>query len=532
MLFSVILFLGACTLLSNQKDILLPFSTDFKSADGWSLDAGARFDASVSATAGSGSIRLEKSGNNWVTSDRITSDFRLPVKAGMSYTLSFKSKSNTFPPPLLEVYGAMLGDSGVIENSNGTKCTNAQKSVWEENYVVIRIPKNSAIKYFKIKILMMPKESISAPVWIDDLKFEEGVHLPHALPKKTFSGKNIRIDKLGNIEIKKGAQLIPFFPIGIYTDENRADWRIYKKMGFNLNMWASDAASIAKSKRVGLYSMMQIVQYIVPVGEDWIPQNPEKKSAHLKKTIGQIRSEGLWDNLLFYYVDNEFYHLKRSFTDTIDQVRMLDRGSHPIYMLSGAYGMARMYNRYIDFTGTYVAEDGYETPIVENLRVLDTTPDQKQPVVFAQINRGVGKNFRAVVYGALAEGARGIGFWRDGGSAGRIEKRPIYKQLPKISKEIQKMLPLLRTPTETAWQLHCDNHSLITGTRTLHNEGYVIIANPTSIRQQTNCKIEELPYHAKLVKTYIGDQIEAKIDHNSFSLTMEPYDAKVIRLAQ
>ncbi len=527
----LVLLIGGC-FSSGESAMKLPFLTDFKDSSGWSLDAGAKFDPKVSATEGSGSIRLSKAAENWMLCDRITSNFRLLVEAGKTYTLSFKTKTDTFPPPIVEASGALYGENGFIENSDGTMCASSAKGVWEENYVIIRIPDNEMIKYLKIKLLLMPKHSISAPVWIDDVRFVKGVALPPRSPKKRFDGSLVRVDRLGNIEIRKGDRFAPFFPIGVYTDEKREDWSIYSKMGFNTNMWASNAYEIQKAKDAGLYSFMQIVQYIVPVGEDWIPQDPVKKIAHLHKILRTIRKKGLGDALLAYYVDNEFYHLRPAFTKIVDIVRQEDGGARPLYMLSGAYGLARIYNRYVDFTGTYVAEDGYEAPIVENLAVLNATPDQTQPAVMGQINRGVGENFRAIVYAAIAKGARGIGFWRDGGSAGKIEKRPVFRQLPQIAREIEKLMPLIRTSCETAWSTESSDEKVVVGTRTLDDTGYMIVSNPTSKAREVSFRVVKLGYVPKTVEAYFSHTKVADVKNNTFMLNLKPYDAVVVKLVK
>ncbi len=513
-----------------KSETKLPFFTEFKDSKGWSLDAGAKFDPHVSFDSKSGSIRFEKAGKSWVMSDRMISNFKLPVSAGETYTLSFKSKTDTFPPPSLEVYTAMLGKSGMIENSDGTMCSNSKKGEWEDNFVVINIPENEMIKYIKIKILMLAKYGKSAPIWIDDIRFEKGLKLPKRGYKKSFEGTMTRVDKLGNIDIKKDGKFIPFFPIGIYTDENRKDWSIYKKMGFNLNMWASDIPTIKKSKDAGLYSMMQIVQYIVPVDEEWIPQNPQKKIFHLKRALDDIKSKGYSQNLLFYYVDNEFYHLNPKFTNIIKIVKEKDENAHPIYMLSGAYGMARKYNNYIDITGTYVAKDGFETPSVDAFEILDKTPNQIQPVVFAQINRGVGKNFRPILYGAIAKGAKGVGFWRDGGSAGSIEKRAVFKQLPVIADEIKKLMPVIRSDTNSGFGLLCKNKDLIYGTRVIENIGYLIVSNPTRSEIMTECRINDSSFSANVLKDYFSGKTAAKVQNGVFELQINPQDAKVMKL--
>ncbi len=527
------LFVFTISAFSGEDVVRLPYKNNFKHISGWSLDAGARFDTSVSVTPGSGSVCLKKSGNSWVMSDRITSDFKIPVQAGRSYTLVFKSRTDLFPPPVLEVYGALYTESGFLGNSLGTMCANSKKGIWEDNYVIIRIPDNPAIKYFKIKILMLPKRGISAPVWIDDIAFYEGVSLPSEIsPKKDFAGSVVRVDVLGNIDIRKDGVFVPFFPIGIYTDEKRSDWSRYRRMGFNLNMWASNAAAIQKSKDAGLYSMMQLVQYVIPVSNNWIPQNPRQKRIYLRKRLDEIKSRGLWENLLFYYVDNEFYHLKPEFTEIIDIVRQKDHHAHPIYMLSGAYGLARMYNRYVDMTGTYVAKDGYADSTVGHFEVLRVQPGQLQPVVFAQINRGVGENFRAIVYASLAKGARGIGFWRDGGSAGPIDNRPVARQLPKIAKEIEKLMPLIRTSCQTQWHVRADNDEIVYGTRTLDGAGYLIIANPTAGTQKVHFSLQGLSYVPKSVEDYFSHTKVASVKNGAFTLEIKAHDGIVVKLAQ
>ncbi len=530
-LFLILLSIFTGCFKTDKSKITMPYFEDFKNTNNYSLDAGAKFDPNISASKGSGSVKFTKTGNSWVMSDRIISDIRIPVTPGSTYTLSFKSITSAWPPPSLEVYGSMGGDNGAIENSDGTMCANSQKDTWEENFISIKIPKNDSIKFFQIKILMLPKKGINAPIWIDDIKFQKGIHFETKdIQKKSFSGKITKVDNLGNIEIKENGKFKPFFPIGIYTDENRKDWSIYKKLGFNTNMWAASAQAIKKAKEAGLYSAMQIVQYIVPEDEDWIPQDPKKKIAHLHKTLQEIKDKGLWSDLLFYYVDNEFYHLNDNFTHIIDLIHKQDNNSHPIYMLSGAYGMARKYNNYIDFTGTYVAQDGFETPIIEAFELLDNTPNQKQPVVFAQINRGVGKNFRAIFYAALAKGAKGVGFWRDGGSAGKIDSRPIAKQLPIIAKEVKNLLPVIRTDHKNNLKLLCDNEKIIFGTRIFKNKGYIIISNPSGNTQKGTFTLKNIFYKANNIRDYFSNKIITKVDNNKFAITLDKYEATVLEL--
>ena len=483
-IWKIVLFTLPIILNAQTPKNLVP-NPHLQGAEGWNLNAHAAYDPHISVTPGSGSIRLEKVGKHWSLTDFARSKFKIPVTPGKTYTLSFKTKTDIFPSPILQVSGAYYDDKKWLYNAGGSKYVNAKTGDWEETAIYLKVPKDSRIKKFAIKILLMPKYSKDGPIWIDDLFFAEGLHFSNPAVKKPFEGTKTRVDALGNMEIRKNGKWQPFFPIAVYADGNRKDWSIYKKQGFNMNMWASKAASIQKAKDAGLYSGLQIVQYMVPVNPKWIPQQPEKKIRHLIHTFREIKEKGLMADLLFYYIDNEFYTLNDDIRTITRLVKKLDRDQngkrmHPLYMLNGDYGVARQYNNISDITGTYVALDRSPTPTIDALTVLQNMEHQTQPVVIAQINRGIGLNFRPILYGAVAKGAKGMGFWRDGGrGVGPIEKQPWWPDLPNIAREIKQMMPLIRADHHTKWQAKCDDDDLIFGTRTVKGIAYMILANPT-----------------------------------------------------
>jgi hypothetical protein len=526
---TTILLFTACS-LSSEDTLTLPYKSDFSTSKGWDLGSDAKIENRA--------LKLSHSGMSWRTSDRAISSFTLPVKAGKTYTISLKSKSSSLPLPSVEISGSYYGDDGFISNSLGSIITNSKPNTWEESTVYIEIPNNQAINKFKIRIIDFPKKGVNGDIFIKDVQFKKGFYTTEKKPiKKSFDGSVTRVDKLGNIEIFKNGRYEPFFPIGIYTDHKRAGWSIYKKQGFNIAMWTDGAGAIKKAKNAGLYSSMQLIQYIIHVDSDWIPQNHNKKIAHLKSTLQKIKNQGLTNDLLFYYIDNEFYHTKREFTEIIDIVLDQDidkngKRMHPIYMLSGTYALARKYNKWVDFTGTYAAEDMYETDRTKAFVTLNETQNQTQPAVIAQINRGVDKNFRAILFGAIAKGARGMAFWRDGGTAGDIKNQPWWSELPKISQEIKQMMPLIRADHHTSWSVKSDNNNLIFGTRTVNNIGYMIIANPTRSKKTVTFTLKNLPYKANLVKDYFTKKSITKVQNNNFSITMPPQSSKVIKLTR
>ena len=510
---------------SNEKELSLPYKSEFKTEKNWDLSAGAKIDRKLNA------VKLAHAGSTWLTSDRLVSEFTLPIKANSTYTISLKSKTDTWPPPSVEISGSYYNNGEFIANSLGSMITNSAKGIWEESTVYIETPNNQAINRFKIRIIDMPKKGKDGNIWIKDVNFKKGFHTTLKKPiKKTFNSSLVKIDKLGNIQIKNDGKFKPFFPIGIYTNNQRKNWNIYKKQGFNIAMWTDNASSIKKAKDAGLYSSMQLIQYIIPVEEEWIPQADNKKIAHLKKTIQEIKNKNLDKDLLFYYIDNEFYHLKKEYTQIVDIVKELDGGLHPLYMLSGTYAIARKYNKRVDFTGTYAAEDMYEDDRTKAFSTLNQTQNQNQPTIIAQINRGVDKNFKAILFGAIAKGARGMAFWKDGADGVNIEKQPWWDELPKISKEIEKMMPLITSTQFTSWSVACRDEKVVFGTREVNKEGFMIISNPTRKEKTVTFDIHELPYKATSIEDYFTHKTMGKVNNNSFSITLKPQSAEVLKL--
>jgi len=408
--------------------------------------------------------------------------------------------------------------------------TNSQKDTWEESTVYVDIPNNKMINQFKIRVIDMPKKGIDGDIWIKDVSLKEGFHTTKKKPsKKSFHGSVTKIDKLGNIEIFKNGKFEPFFPIGIYTDHKRADWSIYKKQGFNIAMWTDGAGAVKKAKQAGLYSSMQLVQYIIPVDESWIPQEHGKKIAHLKKSLQDIKNQGLSNDLLFYYIDNEFYHLKSSYREVIDIVKQFDKNQHPIYMLNGTYAIARKYNKDIDFTGTYAAEDTYEKDRTNAFVTLNETENQTIPTIIAQINRGVGNNFKPILFGAIAKGARGVAFWRDSGD---IDQQPWWSLLPQISKEIELMMPLIRANHKPSWHVSSDIDKIIFGTRMVNDNGYIIVTNPTRREKTATLTMHDLPYTATVAKDYFTKKSFGQISENRLTITLAPQSSHVLKLSR
>lgn len=544
------IYLSSCAELENFVEIMVSDndSTQVRSADKktlekpsnktideWEIYGNAEIDKNRSFDEYEGSIKLAKTAETWQATDKVISKNRIPVIPGKTYQLDFKIMTKTWPPPTIHAAGEFHNNNKKLFNGEGTYFSNSVIDRWENNTLYIQVPNNSEIKYYYPKISMLPKYGKNADIWIDNISLTEVV-IDRKRPdanKKEFTGSLTKVDKLGNIEIFRNGKWQPIFIFGIYADKNRSNWKTYSKQGFNTNMWASSSRIIKKGSDVGLYSNLQIGQYVIDV--DWLPKDNAKKINHLENTISKIKSDRLMDKVIFYYIDNEFYKISDELINVTNTIKSLDidkngQRMHPIYMLNGAYGIARKYNNISDITGTYVAQDRTGIPLSENFTGLQINENQKQPAVIAQINRGVGLSFRPILFGAIAKGAKGFGFWRDGGSGIDIEKAAWWNDFPNMVKEIEQMMPLIRESHFTDWTVECDNDAIIFGSRMLKNKGHLIIANPTNSKVQANFTISDLPYSISLVKDYFSGDIAGDINMNIITITLNPYGTKIVRI--
>jgi hypothetical protein len=208
-------------------------------------------------------------------------------------------------------------------------------------------------------------------------------------------------------------------------------------------------------------------------------------------------------------------------------------------MLQGNEGIARKYNSPLvnisDIVGDYVTFDNPSLNPEENrgalgLITLNNIEQQRNPVVMAQINNGVGLRFRSRVFSAIAHGAKGIAFWRDGGSAGPVEQQPWWNDLPDIAAEIAQMMPIIKMPHWTTWQAASSSSLIDFGTRDYNGEGYLIVSNEQDSNIPVTFTISGLAYTTINIKDYFTDNIITTVNNNQFTVSIPAYGSKVYRL--
>ncbi|MEO6786781.1 MAG: hypothetical protein ABI318_11665, partial [Chthoniobacteraceae bacterium] len=352
-----------------------------------------------------------------------------------------------------------------------------------------------------------------------------------------------RIDALGNFEVRKAGVWMPFFPLCMYSDNHR-DWSVYSKQGWNTIMWTGAAHQVKQAREAvsdfnpaGVMAGFQISQYTFPSGWGY------GRLDDLRAKLREIFDQGLGDNLLLYYWDNENNHAQWQVpVDVINTIKGLDvdasgKRLHPIYALQGTYNIARVHaaKGLVDVSGTYfggaagtgeVEQEGGDA-----FFVLDRHEQQTSPAAFAQFNSVDGPgDMRLRLYNAIILGARAIGYWSDCfnpgmqkefPSVGPVDKKAWWPDFPNLRREVDRLLPIIREPHWTAWSAKADAPASVrVGTRNHNGEAYLLLVNQTTKPQTVVVTLDGFPSAPTEVRDFFDDQKVAKICDGSFSVTL------------
>ena len=510
----------------------------------WAVGGDAIYDASVSRSSGSGSLRLQTpyglEGSSSVVSGLI------PVTPGKTYTFAVYSKSDV-KSNFAQYYAEHDASGNYRYNGDGTGVMQSTTNQWEESVIFI----TPAVGTASIELKMVRNKSVNDTgyIWLDDFYFGEGVGFEQPpSPKVPFNGSITRVDALGNMEINKSGTWTPFFPICVYASSNRTNFSVYSERGFNCNMWAGAASTVQLAKNAvsafnpdGMYSGRDVTGYLD------IRSAPEYNIQWLIDDINNLKTAGLMDHLLFWYDDHEDYvGYPLSTINTLKSLDIDANGNrmHPIYMLQGNYGIARGYEKdgFSDIIGAYVS--GEEPP--NSLTVQKNIEKQTNPVVFAQLNlygaNGLSSTtWRKWIYDALLSGAKGLGWWMDcvdcgswGADYGLVpfEQTGLYPILPDIRREIDALMPIIREPDWTDWSFTSSNGSIKFGTREHSGEGYIITINTSSSPITTTFSTSDLPYTPTQVNDYFTGNKLTTYANSRFTITIPANGTAVYQLVK
>ena len=510
-----------------------------KTKTNWRFLRDAQYDASTSRIDdGSGSIKLPTPHPkvSMALSDLIA------VQPGKKYTYGFYIKTENGPTYSGAQISLHDANRKFIRNHASGQGGTTRDGQWQEFALPFVVPEGVA--YIGCQVFKGDSTKPGGVVWADDFYLGQGMGLQQPpSPKRSFVGQHVRVDSLGNFEVKRKGVWTPFFPLCMYADNHR-DWSVYSKQGWNVNMWVGSAAQVKQAKEAvsefnpdGMMSGFSIAQYTMPGG--WAYNDLDD----LRTRIKRIHDEGLSDSLLLYYWDNEVHHKQWQVpVDVIKTIKSADVDSsdkplRPVYALQGTFNIARVHaaRGLVDVSGTYVgggadAMGGTGLGGFDELLILDRQAGQVTPAAFAQFNGVDGAGDMRLRLNSIIMGAKGMGYWRDCykacdenfmKSVGPADKQPWWPDFPNLRPEVDKLLPIIREPHWTSWKAKVDAPgSVHVGTRDHKGEGYLILVNQTSKPQKVTLNLEGLPYAAKEVRDYFDDKNVATISDATFSIVL------------
>ena len=488
---------------------------------GWNA-FGATYDTSESRGAG-GSFKFVN------LDDRIQSGI-VRVTPNTPYTLSAFIKTSAWPPSNLSIFALEFDASGAFVRLLETSLTNVgpgRPNTWQESATVVLPGDNT--NYIAFGANRADQQLGTAPLWLDDLAILPGVGVRVPQPSKTaFSGSQSRIDSLGNWEVLENGSWKPWFPLCVAANGNRSTFDPLAAGGFNCDIWGgADHYGIEKAKAAGMRSFFNISQYYQPNG--WAYRN----WTDLVNRIGQANASPAADALAGYWMDNEApfgtfsdYEQTARTIQSTDQLNGVRR--RPIVQLMRPNYARSFTNDGVDFSDALAS---YTPPGASTLPIASVLDGQNQPLTMCQLSGG-GTSLRSVIYGCIAQGGRAVSYWMDG-VAGQsfggfpvtpVEQQPWWPDLPAIRSEIDALLPLIRTPLSTSWNITSSTGNaiapLVWSTRDLGGTAHMILSNQSGAAQQVTFTVQSGAYAVGEVRDYFTNQLITTAQNGTFTLNM------------
>ena len=506
----------------------------------------AAYDVSVSRTLdNSGSVRFHGDMNQDGGVTILTEPFSITnLEKNTPYTVSYYMKSDRHP--------AYLDASMVLKNpgqpdywsKHSGRVAVSAVGEWQEAVHVMELGDEAVItEDTQVQIRIYTRDDISnqAQIHIDDVYFGERLSFaePPSPVVTQFDGQWVRVDELGNFEVKENGEWKQYFPLGLQPDPRRTydsskggvkdlgyDFQSLADGGFNLVLSQQWVSQIQQARDAGLRAGLRLYRYAIP-GDDYWNLN------RLAETINNIHINGLDSTLLFYDWDNEHnWETWSHWQDMVTSIRQNDLG-HPIYQLNGNPGAQRLFNDMVDVCGTYVNRDN-----LHSFDLLANMPHQTVPASIAQINDVENEpyGFRLRVYDALIKGAKGIVWWGDGKvqpddtTTKHVEQLEWWPDVVNLRNEINQLLPILKTPSWTDWEAVSNQAEIVFTKREKDGVGYLILLNPTS--DSKNAEFDISGRHFAYWQDFFdpSEKFFAMADY-PMQLTIPPYSTKVIKLS-
>ena len=523
-------------------------NASFNGNTGWNLTT-ATYDDSTSRTAGSGSVKIPVLASG---TPIVGANYRIPVVPGTLYTFGGYMRADLFPQkmaPEIDVYD----ENGTYLYAASQPYSFAAANDWEEFAFFYEAKPDEAF----VAVYVYTDSSItpnpSGNVWVDELYFGEGIGFDQPpTPKKAFVGGTTRVDALGNFEILQNGEWQPFFPFSVWS-LNLPNWPEMSAQGFNTAIDTNDiypgrvnnfvAAKNAAStfNPNGMMLIGEISAYIMPEY-----YNAGFTLSALQTAVDQVLADPDVGRMISWLWDNEMYtqwSVPVAVTNLVKQeeIDVTGQRQRPIMMLGGRGNWARMYNDLVDDIGNYpwnptVQYMGYGRLWEQGNIVNSNLEQQTNPGGFINLTCvGAAEDARRGIYSGLIAGAKAITFWRDpmpytsdecdmagpGGITGtfRLDSLPVWSEIPKLRREIDALLPVIREPHWTTWTVSASN-PLTIGTRDYNGSSYIFVVNPYPNPVTSVLTISGLPARIQSAADFFSGHTIATVTNSQFTVTL------------
>ena len=520
---------------------------DFEQSGGIALD-GAIKDSSQHRS-GVSAIRFKK------TNDALIFD-NIPVSEGNWYVISGYMYVTSLPADVMRYYIEYKDENGRgIDIPNYPMFAVSKAGSWEEFILPVYIKKNLNVTQLKLVFRDVGKpDAVNVPksdVWIDDVSMyavKDSTALFGMTPpqkKQSFDGSLVKIDSLGNFSVRKADGFQPFLPIIVYPGGKLDDWHKYRDKGFN-TIICNTVVEAKKAASLGMYWIWSLFDYGIYDGDENGYARFEREYADLKKN-----SPNVLDKLLYFYWDNERYHLfdtVKHFSDAIKRIDVDTNGKRKRpFMMQLDFTMANPHYvndtyKLVDFQSCYAnpmvfeANDPQNYQGVEfkgnydgefaNFAIFENIPGVKVPKTVFVINSPFGDKYLAnTAFAAFARGGKGFAYWKDGGSQPKIETKEWWKDFNQTTSMMRQLLPLLRKPHWVNWELNSslpdDEDGLVVGKRDFGEKNCIITASRSSKAEHVRFTGSGISDGTEVSDYFTGKKV-AVWQKNAFELNFTP----------
>jgi hypothetical protein len=513
----------------------------------YNLDFNASYDTDIKRS-GERSIRLSEK-------EDIVNIHSIPVEEGNWYVVSGYMYIQSLPSDVIRFYiGYDREDGTHIRSVMHTLLSNASENSWEEFIVPVYIQKGKDIKNIKLFVKNTGSPDVNVPtisdVWIDDIsvyKVDDSSQLfgkEKPFVKQAFDGTKVKVDSLGNFSIKENGEFEPFFPMIIYPNNDKSKWASYASAGFN-TVLCNSPADAQTAVDNGMYWIWDLYSYGVS----------DMSASGYDRFVREYESlkPELLDKLLYFYWDNEQFYVFDSLKMFSDKIKIMDvdedgKRMRPISMNLGlTTGSKNYYNdkyKLIDLQSVYINPllykkndplwydyelEGFYASEFGLFSAFENIENTKLPKSVFVIDSPQDVYLENMIYSALARGGKGFAFWRDGDTQPAIETKTWWNDLPDITARLNQLLPLVRTPHWTDWELLSslkdDEDGIVVGTRDYDSKRCMIFAS----RSDNNELITFTTPDRNMTDMYdfFDNTLVAKAEGKSTTISLSPHQSGV-----